>query len=127
MRREQNDKVDTEPGTWSKRLDRVFGSAPWMKPREKKHYRAKVFRSGNSLALRLPAGLNLSAGMEMDLSVEDDVFFAFEPLDPPKRKFNIAKVAGSAMNLEFIRDKDRVFEERPLLWDGPLDHGQREE
>ena len=43
-----------------------------MKPREKKHYRAKVFRSGNSLALRLPAGLTLSAGMEMDLTVEDD-------------------------------------------------------
>jgi antitoxin VapB len=55
----------------------------------------------------------------MDLSVEDDVFFSFEPIDPPKRKFNIAKVAGSATNLEFIADEDRVFEERPLLWDAP--------
>lgn len=118
----KEDKIEPEQGAWSKRLDRL---APWMKPREKKHYRAKVFRSGNSLALRLPAGLNLSAGMEMDLAVEDNVFFSFEPLDPPKRKFNIAKVAGSATSLEFISDEDRVFEERPLLWDGPLDGDKR--
>jgi len=120
-------KVETEHGAWSKRLDRLLGSAPWMKPREKKHYRAKVFRSGNSLALRLPAGLNLSAGMEMDLAVEDGVFFSFEPLNPPKRKFNIAKVAGSAANLEFLSEEDRVFDERPLLWDGPLDRDKRDE
>ncbi len=119
-------RKEVEHETWKKRLDRVFGSAPWMKPREKTHYRAKVFRSGNSLALRLPAGLNLSAGMEMDLTVEDDVFFSFEPVDPPKRRFNIAKVAGSATNLAFLSDEDRVFEERPLLWDGPLDGDERE-
>ncbi len=123
----KQDKPEAEHATWSKRLDRVFGSAPWMKPREKTHYRAKVFRSGNSLALRLPAGLNLSAGMEMDLTVEDHVFFSFEPIDPPKRKFNIAKVAGSATSLEFLSDEDRVFEERPLWWDGPLDRSERGE
>jgi antitoxin VapB len=119
MTREED--TGAERGTWSKRLDRVFGAAPWLKPREKKHYRAKVFRSGNSLALRLPAGLSLSAGMEMDLSVEDDVFFSFEPVDPPKRRFNIAKVAGSGTNLAFIDDEDRAFEERPPSWDGPLE------
>ena len=32
-------------------------------------YRAKVFKSGNSLALRLPKALGLEAGMEMELSV----------------------------------------------------------
>ena len=123
----KEDKIEVEHGTWSKRLDRLWGSAPWMKPRDKKHYRAKVFRSGNSLALRLPAGLNLSPGMEMDLAVEDDVFFSFEPIDPPKRRFNIAKVAGSATNLEFISDDDRVFEDRPLSWDGPPGRDERGE
>lgn len=94
---------------------RVFGSAPWLKLREKKHYRAKVFQSGNSLAIRIPAGTDLKAGMEMDLTVEDGQFLSLEPIESPKRKFNIAKVAGSATNLEFIKDEDRVFEPRPLL------------
>jgi antitoxin VapB len=34
----------------------------------------------------------------------------------PKRKFNIAKVAGSATGLNYIKSEDRVFEERALLW-----------
>lgn len=114
-------KVQGDVPGRKKALDRLWASAPWMKVREKAHYKAKVFKSGNSLALRLPAGLNLTAGMEMDLTVEDGVFFSFEPIDPPKRKFNIAKVAGSASNLEFIKDEDRVFDERPLLWQGRED------
>jgi antitoxin VapB len=110
-------KIDAERERWRKGMERIFGRAPWLKPREKAHYRAKVFRSGNSLALRLPAGLELTPGMEMDLTVEDGVFFSFEPIDLPKKKFNIAKVCGSATSLEFIKPEDRVFEERPLLWE----------
>lgn len=100
---------------------RLFGSAPWLKLREKKHYRAKVFQSGNSLAVRIPAGTKLQAGMEMDLTVEDGEFLSLEPIERPKRKFDIAKVAGSATNLEYIKDEDRLFEERPLRWDDPAD------
>ena len=102
---------------WSRRLDRVLGSAPWLKLIDKQHYRAKVFKSGNSLAVRIPAGTKLTAGMEMDLTIENGEFLSLEPIDRPKRKFNIAKVAGSARTLEFIKDEDRVFEERPLLWE----------
>jgi antitoxin VapB len=97
---------------------RIFGSAPWLKVREKKHYRARVFKSGNSLAVRIPAGTKLAAGMEMDLTIEDGAFLSLEPVEHPKRKFNIAKVAGSARSLRFIRAEDRLFEERPLLWEG---------
>ena len=97
---------------------RLFGSAPWLRQRETKHYRAKVFQSGNSLAVRIPAGTKLKAGMEMELTVEDGEFLSLEPIERPKRKFNIAKVAGSATNLEFIKDDDRVFEPRPLLGEG---------
>lgn len=123
----KHDKIAGEAEARKKALDRLWGSAPWLKTREKSHYKAKVFKSGNSLALRLPAGLDLVAGMEMDLTVEDGVFFSFEPVDPPKRKFNIAKVAGSAANLKFIRDEDRVFEERPLLWDELGDRREKNE
>ena len=79
----------------------------------KQHYRAKVFKSGNSLAVRLPAGTELAAGMEMDLTVEDGRNLSFRPVDAPKRKFNIAKVAGSATNLQMVAD--RSFVERPSL------------
>lgn len=105
-------------------LMRGLGSPPWPKMREKKHYRAKVFKSGNSLAVRIPAGTKLAAGMEMELIVEDGEFLSLEPVERPKRKFNIAKVAGSARDLQFIKDEDRLFEERPLLWEQPGTHGR---
>lgn len=110
--------TDIEREAKRKELSRTLGSVPWLKPQEKKHYRAKVFKSGNSLAVRLPAGTKLAAGMEMDLTVEDGEFLSLEPVDRPKRKFNIAKVAGSAQSLRYISDDDRVFEERALSWDG---------
>lgn len=97
-------------------LERVFGSMPWLKPIEKQHFRVKIFKSGNSLAVRLPAGLGLQAGTEMELEVEDGQIFTLEPVDRPKRKFNIAKVCGSAVNLRPIKDGDRAFKERLLIW-----------
>lgn len=110
-------KVNEEQQEYRSRLDRVFGSMPWLKPKEVNSFRARVFKSGNSLALRLPAGLGLTAGMEMNLRVEDGVHFTFEPVERPKRKFNVAKVWGSAAGLELIKPEDRLLAERPLLWD----------
>ncbi len=95
---------------------RLIGSAPWLKAREKQHFKTKVFQSGNSLAVRIPVGTKLEAGMEMELTVEDGVFLSLEPVERPKRKFNIAKVAGSATNLRLIDDDARLFEERSLDW-----------
>lgn len=110
----------TDPESKKKiHLDRIYGSMPWLKAQDVKHYAAKVFKSGNSLALRLPAGIGLEAGMEMDLRVEGGEHFSFEPVDAPKRKFNVDKVWGSATGLELIKSEDRVFEERPLPWDDP--------
>jgi antitoxin VapB len=86
---------------------------------EKRHYRAKVFKSGNSLAVRIPAGTKLVAGMEMDLTVVDGDSLSLQPATPAKRKFNIAKVWGCAIGsgLQMIDPEDRFFEERPLKWD----------
>ncbi len=98
------------------KLDRIFGSAPWMKANEKQRHKTKIFKSGNSLAVRIPAGTDLVAGMEMELVVEHGQFLSYEPVDQPKRKFNIAKVAGSATSLRLIDDDARLFEERALDW-----------
>jgi len=107
---------DEETGKRTSGLLRVFGSMPWLKQVDKRHYRAKVFKSGNSLAVRIPAGTKLTAGMEMDLTIEDGAYLSMQPIDPPERKFDIAKVAGSAQSLNFIKDDDRIFEERAPDW-----------
>jgi len=83
-------------------------------------YRAKVFKSGNSLALRLPKALGLEEGAEMMLREEQGRYIV-EPVVKPKRKLDIEKVWGIGKNLDlqFIADEDRVFEHRPLLWEDP--------
>ncbi len=83
--------------------------------------RAKTFKSGNSLALRLPAALGLEAGMEMELTVQADGAYLLNPVTAKKKKFNIDKVWGCAKDsgLQFINPEDRIFKERPLLWDDP--------
>jgi antitoxin VapB len=94
-------------------FSRFAGSAPWLKTVEKQRHKTKIFKSGNSLAVRIPAGTKLTAGMEMELIVEDGQFLSYEPVDLPKRKFNIAKVAGSAKGLGYVDRVDRSFEPRP--------------
>ena len=98
-------------------LKDIYGSIPGLKPREVTHFRARTFKSGNSLALRLPAGLGLEPGVEMELRVEDGQYYEFWPVEAPKRKFAIDKVWGSATDLQLIDPSDRTFAERPL-WGG---------
>ena len=102
-------------------LDGAPGVASPLGSGKAKVYRAKVFKSGNSLALRLPAELNLEAGIEMNLQAGPDGTYSLSKADAPKRKFNIDKVWGCAIGsgLQPIDEDDRWFEERPLLWDDP--------
>lgn len=120
-------KVKEEQEEYSRHIGRLAGSMPWLKTKGVKTFRAKVFKSGNSLALRLPAGLGLCAGMEMNLRVEDGEHFSFEPVDRPKRKLNVAKFWGSATGLELIKPEDRVFEPSKRPWDDPQWPGWGEE
>jgi len=76
-----------------------------------RQYRAKVFKSGNSLALRLPAGLGLQAGMEMNIQVEIDGSYRLELAPPPRRKIDISGFAGKAPGIKLAPRED--FEERP--------------
>jgi antitoxin VapB len=93
--------------------NRVFDRASWIKTSEKQRHKTKIFKSGNSLAVRIPAGTDLVAGMEMELVIDHGQFLSYEPVDKPKRKFNIAKVAGSGKGLKYIDRGDRSFEPRP--------------
>ena len=73
-------------------------------------YRAKVFKSGNSLALRLPKALGLKEGAEMILR-EDRAKYTLEAADPPRKKLDISKIWGKAPDLTVPPRQD--FEERP--------------
>lgn len=77
-----------------------------------KEYRAKVFKSGNSLALRLPKALGIEEGTEMIVR-EERGEFRFEPADKPKAKIDVSGFAGKAPWLKPLPPELREFDERP--------------
>ena len=80
-----------------------------------KEYTARTFKSGNSVALRLPKGLGVTEGLQMRVRRQQDNLI-IGPLDRPKRKFDIDKIwgIGKDLDLQLIAPEDRVFDHRPL-------------
>ncbi|MCI4588566.1 AbrB/MazE/SpoVT family DNA-binding domain-containing protein [Sphingobium sp. BYY-5] len=76
-------------------------------------YRAKVFKSGNSLALRLPAALGLKEGAEMTLR-EDKGKLTLEPVDVLPRKIDLTGIVGTMPWLKEIPRED--FDDSPRDW-----------
>ncbi|GAA0732681.1 AbrB/MazE/SpoVT family DNA-binding domain-containing protein [Sphingomonas sp. ABOLD] len=79
-------------------------------------YRARIFKSGNSLALRLPKALGLKEGAEVVLR-EERRGFSVEPLDG-EEKIDLGGIAGALPWLKPIPPEDREIEERELDWEG---------
>ena len=75
-----------------------------------KEYRAKVFKSGNSLALRLPKELGLREGSTMILR-EERSKYSFEPESPHERKIDLTAIYGSIPGLA-----RQPFDEKDLAW-----------
>ena len=74
-------------------------------------YRAKVFKSGNSLALRLPKALGLQAGMEMELKAEPGGTYLLSRVEPLTQKLDISGFWGKCPGL--VPPPRLDFEERP--------------
>jgi antitoxin VapB len=83
-----------------------------------KEYRAKVFKSGNSVALRLPKALGIEAGTEMIVREERGAF-RVEPV-ARSQKIDLTGIAGSIPWLKPLTREERLFEERELDWEGKL-------
>lgn len=81
-----------------------------------KEYAAKSFKSGNSVAIRMPAALGVRPDLEWTV-VKHDGEFIIRECAAPKRKFNIAKVAGCAKSLKYVEPESRLFEPRPSAVD----------
>ncbi len=73
--------------------------------------RVKVFKSGNSLAVRMPKGLGLEAGMELELTQKPGGGLSLDPVELPRRKIDISGFAGKAPGIKLAPRED--FEERP--------------
>jgi antitoxin VapB len=76
-------------------------------------YRAKIFKAGNSVALRLPKALGMQEGSEVILRADDNGY-TFALTTAPKRKIDISKFAGKMPWLEPLVADD--FEESPRDW-----------
>jgi antitoxin VapB len=77
-----------------------------------KEYRAKVFKSGNSVALRLPKKLGLKDGDEMVLREERNEF-VFKPADNPSKKIDVSSFWGKAAGMVHNPSSKEDFERRP--------------
>ena len=80
-------------------------------------YVGKVFKSGNSAALRLPKGLGVPEGTKVRMVREAPMTFRVEPVDAPKRKIDISKFVGKAPGLTVPVRED--FDDPPRAWDRP--------
>lgn len=77
-----------------------------------KEYRAKVFKSGNSMALRLPKALGFQEGSEMVLR-EVQKGYALEPAEQPAKKLDVDRFWGKAKGMIHVPEPREDFEPRP--------------
>ena len=82
-------------------------------------YIGKTFKSGNSVALRLPKGLGVPEGTEVRMIRDGSMTFRVEPVVTPK-KIDLTGIWGSMPDLEPLKPEDRLIEERELDWEGRL-------
>lgn len=84
-----------------------------------KEVRAKTFKSGNSVALRLPKALGIREGVEMKVR-EEHGRYVVEPVEPGKKRIDLGFLDGRTARLRPLRPEDREIEERELDWSGKL-------
>lgn len=82
-----------------------------------KPIRTKVFKSGNSYALRLPRALGVTSEGDMMVREEHGTFIV-EPIPPESGKIDLAGFWGKIPDLKPLRPEDRIIEAREFDWDG---------
>lgn len=82
-----------------------------------KVYVAKTFKSGNSVALRLPKGLGIVEGREMRVR-EEQGRYVVEPVEPEPKKIDLSFLKGLNLKVKRLSPEERIFEERELDWGG---------
>lgn len=78
---------------------------------DRAEWESKTFKSGNSVALRLPKGLGVPEGTEVRLVKEAAMSFRVEPVEAPRKKIDVSGFAGKMPGFKPAPRED--FEERP--------------
>jgi len=79
----------------------------------------KTFKSGNSIAVRLPKALGIKEGTEMRVR-EEHGRYVLEPVEDEPKRIDLTGIWGSCPGLKPLAPEDRLFEERELDWEGKL-------
>ena len=77
-------------------------------------YKAKSFKSGNSVAIRLPAALGIKPELEWVVTVKDGELI-IRAADTPRRKIDIDKIRGclKGSGLRYLTAEERIIHPRP--------------
>lgn len=81
--------------------------------------KTRTFKSGNSVALRLPKSLGIEAGREMRVREESGRYIV-EPVAEEPKLIDLTGIAGSMPWLKPLTPEERLMEPRELDWEGKL-------
>ena len=79
----------------------------------------KTFKSGNSVAVRLPKALNVEPGVEMTVREERGRYIV-EPVERAAERIDLSGIFGSCPWLKPLTPEERIMEPRELDWEGKL-------
>ena len=79
----------------------------------------RTFKSGNSIAVRLPKALGIPAGVEMRVR-EERGKYVLEPVEEEPKTIDLTGIAGSMPWLKPLTPEERIMEPRELDWEGKL-------
>ena len=80
-----------------------------------KEIRAKTFKSGNSVALRLPKALGIKEGVEMRVR-EEQGRYVVEPVEAQPKRIDLSFLDGrKPLGLKLLAAKDREIDPSPGL------------
>ena len=76
----------------------------------------RVFKSGNSVAVRLPKSLGVAVGTEMRVR-EEHGKYVLEPVEPERKTIDLTGIYGSCPWLKPLTREEREFDHSPRVWD----------
>ena len=79
----------------------------------------KAFKSGNSIAVRLPKSFGVKPGTEMRVR-EEQGRYVIEPVDGNPERIDLTGIWGSMPGLKPLKPEERLMEPRELDWEGKL-------
>ena len=75
----------------------------------------RTFKSGNSVAVRLPKGLGIEAGQEMRVR-EEQGRYILEPVEEKPERIDLSGIYGSVPGLKPIERDEEEYEDIPRQW-----------